>query len=54
MNALYGCKTKNDQMKYGSPLAQELVEYVLVLPCPLLLVLGAMDFGCMFFLDLGS
>ncbi len=45
---------KYNQMKYESPLAQELVEFVLVLPCLLLLVLGAMDFGCMFFLDLGS
>ena len=49
MNVLYGCKTKYNQLKYGSPPAQALVEYVLVLPLLLLLVLGAMDFGRMFY-----
>lgn len=36
-------------MKYGSPPAQALVEYALVLPFLLLLVLGAMDIGRMFY-----
>ena len=49
MNGLYGCKTKYNQMKYGSPPAQALVEYALVLPLLLLLVLGVMDFGRMFY-----
>ena len=49
MNGLYGCKTKFNQMKYGSPPAQALVEYALVLPFLMLLVLGAMDFGRMFY-----
>ena len=43
------CKTKYNQLKYGSPPAQALVEYALLLPLLLLLVLGAMDFGRMFF-----
>ena len=42
-------KTKYNQLKYGSPPAQALVEYALVLPLLLLLVLGAMDFGRMFY-----
>lgn len=49
MNGLYGCKTKYNQLKYGSPPAQALVEYALVLPFLLLLVLGVMDFGRMFY-----
>ena len=42
-------KTKHNQLKYGSPPAQALVEYALVLPLLLLLVLGAMDLGRMFY-----
>jgi len=42
-------KTKYNQLKYGSPPAQALVEYALVLPLLLLLVLGVMDFGRMFY-----
>ena len=49
MNVLYGCKTKYNQLKYGSPPAQALVEYALMLPLLLLLVLGVMDFGRMFY-----
>ena len=42
-------KTKYNQLKYGSPPAQALVEYALMLPLLLLLVLGVMDFGRMFY-----
>ena len=49
MNGLYGCKTKYNKLKYGSPPAQALVEYALMLPLLLLLVLGVMDFGRMFY-----
>ena len=42
-------KTKTDQLKYGSPPAQALVEFALLLPILLLLVMGAMDFGRMFY-----
>ena len=43
-------KTKtNHQLKYGSPPAQALVEFALVLPILLLLILGVMDFGRMFY-----
>ena len=49
MNGLYGHKTKFDQLKYRCLPAQSLVEYALVLPCLLLLTLGAMDFGRMFY-----
>jgi uncharacterized protein (UPF0333 family) len=42
-------KTKYNQLKYGSPPAQALVEFALVLPLLLLLILGAMDFGRMFY-----
>ena len=43
------CKTKYDQLKYGSPPAQTLVEFALVLPILLLLILGTMDLGRMFY-----
>ena len=43
------CKTKNNQLKYGSTPAQALVEYALILPILLLLILGVMDFGRMFY-----
>ena len=49
MNGLYGYKTKYNRLKYGSPPAQAVIEYALVLPCLLLLTLGAMDFGRMFY-----
>jgi len=49
MNGPYGCKTKYNQLKYGNPPAQSLVEFALVLPLLLLIVLGAMDFGRMFY-----
>jgi len=42
-------KTKYNQLKYGSPPAQALVEFALVLLLLLLLILGAMDFGRMFY-----
>jgi len=49
MNRFYGCETKYNQLKNGSPSAQALVEFALVLPLLLLLVLGVMDFGRMFY-----
>ena len=42
-------KTKDNQLKFGSSPAQALVEFALVLPILLLLVLGVMDFGRMFY-----
>jgi len=42
-------KTKTNQLKYGSPPAQALVEFALLLPILLLLVMGARDFGRMFY-----
>jgi len=42
-------KTKTNQLKYGSSPAQAVVEFALVLPILLLLVLGTMDYGRMFF-----
>lgn len=49
MNRFYDCKTKHNQLKYASPSAQALVEFALVLPILLLLILGAVDFGRMFY-----
>jgi Flp pilus assembly protein TadG len=40
---------KLHHLKTGSPSAQALVEFALTLPILLLLVLGAMDFGRMFY-----
>ncbi len=48
MTSIMG-KTKYNQLKYESPPAQALVEFALVLPLLLLLVLGAMDLGRMFY-----
>jgi len=42
-------KTKYNQLKNESPPAQALVEYALVLPILLLLILGTMDLGRMFY-----
>lgn len=42
-------KIKNNQGKQRSPRGQSLVEAALLLPILLLLVLGAMDFGRMFY-----
>jgi hypothetical protein len=42
-------KTKYNQLKYGNPPAQALVEFALVLPLLLLFILGTMDLGRMFF-----
>ena len=42
-------KTKHTQMKFGSLPAQALVEFALVLPILLLLILGVMDFGRLFY-----
>jgi len=42
-------KTKTNQLKYGNPPAQALVEFALVLPILLVLILGVMDFGRMFY-----
>ena len=49
MNRLYGCKTKHNKLKYQTPAAQALVEFALVLPILLLLILGVIDFGRMFY-----
>ncbi len=40
---------KYDQLKYGNPPAQALVEFALLLPILLVLILGVMDFGRMFY-----
>ena len=42
-------KTKTNQLKYRNPPAQALIEVALVLPILLLLILGVMDFGRMFY-----
>jgi len=42
-------KTKTNQLKYGNLPAQALIEAALVLPILLFLILGAMDFGRMFY-----
>jgi len=42
-------KTKTNQLKYGNSPAQALVEFALLLPILLVLILGVMDFGRMFY-----
>jgi len=42
-------KTKCNQLKYGNPPAQALVEFALLFPILLLLILGVMDLGRMFY-----
>jgi len=43
---------KNNQMPFGNPPAQALVEFALMLPLLLLLVLGVMDLGRMFYVKM--
>ena len=40
---------KYNQLKYGNPKAQAALEFALVLPILLLLILGVMDFGRLFY-----
>jgi hypothetical protein len=48
INKKMGSK-KYDQLKYGNPPAQAVVEFALALPVLLLLILGVMDLGRMFY-----
>ena len=49
MNRMYGCKAKYEKKRCGSQPAQATVEYALALPVLLILILGGVDFGRMFY-----
>jgi len=43
---------KYNQLKYGNPKAQAVVEFALMLPIMLVLILGVMDFGRIFYIKM--